>query len=298
MRVSKLINIIYICILTVGICGISYAKWSDISTLVTSITTGNMNYNFDLSGNSLTLISNEHFTPIIIPANMIVENGKYLKIDIIDPSPIMNIGPNDILRINYRLQKGTSNVPLKSKEEDLGLISISLNENSVQWHTSGSSSDTSAYGYLIPTTLGTYQVNHRFDGINGVIDLQPIILPVQPPGTIGDIGSEYLDELVDEDYNEKDNEEVNTEIKADASDKMQKEKIEASSLEDATEKNENQNDISKDETIESNDITSNKDKKGVKKRKKTKILVTKETISFSAEYSFAIPLNFDQFNTK
>ncbi len=327
MRKKTLVKIAYITILiTVGLIGISYAGWTDMNKLVSSITTGHMNYDFEPSGNSLKLIHNNNTSSVDIPVSITVQNGKYLKIDISDTSHIMNMSDGDILRINYMLQKGSSgNVPLKGKEEDLGFITLSLNQDSVKWNYSGSSLDINDYTHLVPSTLGTYQVYHRVSGIRGEIDLIPVNLPTQPPTTIN-IGNnlayeidnieqlhadEHIDDIVtilekiDDNSRLEDgfveilhNTPEGNIVEVDDTNVITEESVQSQmdGIDDKSiDKNSNENKNTKN--IEKPGKAKEKKNKNKNKNKK-KLLITTETLSFSAEYGFLIPLKFDQSNAE
>jgi len=183
MRKYSSVRIIYLCIIIIGLLGVSYAGWTDIGKMLASITTGFLDYDFQESGNSLVLIRNESTIPI--PASITVDRGKYLRIDILDAGPIMNMTGSDKLRIYYALKNGENgNVPLKAKEEELGIISIELKRDTVRWDLSGGDYNASDYLNLLPENLGVFKAYHSFNGTGGMIDFTPVYLPAKPIDSI------------------------------------------------------------------------------------------------------------------
>ena len=313
MRKQTRVSIIYISIIIIGLLGVSFAGWTDINKIVASISTGYMDYDFQESGNSLTLIRGS--SSYDINANICVENGKYLKIYIIDPKPIINMKQGDKLRIEYKLKEGEEgNVPLKAKKEDLGLISIALKPETICWSCNGLMLTESDYANLVPDNLGVFKAYHYFDGLGGVIEMISESFPTKP---VDSLTFDYSGE-VNEPITEEGEDNTKIEESTPDSDWTYDRMAEDISLPDDNLNEMNDVFLVEEEALQGEEIPSyssedisdgesdsqgNKEKQHKKnkgtddnKKGRRKFRISKETISFKAEYEFVIPLKYDQFN--
>jgi len=313
MRKYTPVRIIYLCIIIIGLMGVTYAGWTDIGKMVANITTGFLNYNFEESGNSLVLVRNSSVIPI--PASITVDRGKYLRIEILDAGAIMDMTYGDTLRIYYVLKNGEDgNVPLKAKEEDLGLISIDLKRETVSWNLTGGDYNAGDYINLLPENLGVYQVYHCFKARCGVIDLIPVHLPAKPVDSITYDYSKDLDIINNESAQEPQEIQEQTGVFDAVTYMMDEPDLSVATMGELISENETAAEEGVDLAVSSEYETSKKqigeanieesaknmqdlnadnnkhrseknDKKKGKKIKK-KLQVSSETISIFAEYSF------------
>lgn len=321
MRKYSSVRIIYLCIIIIGLLGVSYAGWTDIGKMLASITTGFLDYDFQESGNSLVLIRNESTIPI--PASITVDRGKYLRIDILDAGPIMNMTGSDKLRIYYALKNGENgNVPLKAKEEELGIISIELKRDTVRWDLSGGDYNASDYLNLLPENLGVFKAYHSFNGTGGMIDFTPVYLPAKP---IDSITYDYSEAVTAKNDESAPDPELDIQDQAYAFDTVasepdlsiteseeafsHREEAAGEGVDLPAASSDNESSMEKMDPLKGEESSEdmqdadyeNKDVNGKKDRGKNikrKLLISRETISISAEYGFIIPLRLDQFNAE
>ena len=268
----------------IGLLGVSFAGWTNVNRLVATITTGTINYNFLESETRLFVIKGGSY--VNVPALFAVEDGKSLRIDIRNPEAILNMTYDDILRIHYMLDEiEDGNVPLKAKDEDFGLISIDLKAETIKWNYADTDIDIDKYTYLIPKSLGLFRVQHHFDGKVGIIDFFPVSLPEKIVDTIiYDYSNETKPGNVTGGSIENNSAEITEDISFDY--KTFQEDIEM--LQNDVMQNKNQIEQNDDKNNKNGELNNNEDDR--------KLQITRRTISFSAEYSFVIPIGLDQFN--
>lgn len=302
MGKHTLLRTVCLFIIIIGLLGVSYAGWTDIGKMVANITTGSMDYDFLESENQLVLVRDS--STVIVPASITVEKGKYLRIDILDAGPIMNMTAGDKLRIYYKFKDDKDgNVPLMAKDEDLGLISIDLKKDTIRCDLSGGDYNVSDYISMLPENLGVYQVHHSFGMAGGTIDFTPVSLPAKPVDSITYDYSKAVDLGNDEvpEADGYDQEQIGSAGTGNLEpDELSKEDSKQSGMDEhnnVIEHTDMESLTAAKETEAENDADSIKSKND-KRDKKTerKLQISCETISLSAEYGFTIPLRLDQYN--
>lgn len=176
-----LLPMLFLC---VTLLGVSYSGWINSNKLITFLSSASMDYKFETALNTITLI-HEDGTNETVNATITIDAGKVMNIELPDGSALLGLNcEKDILRIQYTLQAGNgevNNISMKSVDQYLGDIVISLDRSSVECDYLGTAVSPDNFYDLLPATLGTFRVYHRFDGTNGTIDLIPVQLPTLIP---------------------------------------------------------------------------------------------------------------------
>jgi hypothetical protein len=266
----------------------------------TTVSTGTMNYNF--GGDEMGLyILYQDASKQAIAADISIEDGKYLNINNIDGTAIMNITNTDKLQIVYSLQDGgnSKNIALSTINKDLEVVSITLNPNSVESKYTGTILSKEEINGLLPTNLGTYKVHHSFDGTTGVIDLIPISLPAKPVTTIKVVGlsdteMESNNKITVDPNTEQTSSQLTEHAKGQSAEIMSEDKEEVTMIVEVADTKEKEKDTEKQtDKVKNSDAKDAKDTLAYEVS--TEII---DTIEISGDYFFRIPLNYDQYNAK
>jgi len=231
MKSNKIKWLTIISTLAVCLMGISYAAFTDQATIFHNVKTANMQYNFSVGEDCLNI-----------------------ELDSSTSDYLLNLKQGGTYSIPYSLNtKDLDNVPLKRlNNKYIGSISIDLHDVNLAQDNKGIELSS-----LLPSSLGTFDCYHDFDGMNGTITLLKTSDPIALELTI----------------NKSDlSQELQTEIENLLVEKTAEDNLE---LEEDTESAFDKEDVEIEEIIELKEVAN---------------------FTMEGYYSFEIPLQFDQFN--
>jgi hypothetical protein len=129
--------------------GVGYAYFTDVLTIESNIDTGNMDYTFSIEGDTLNV-----------------------SLDYKASNTLWNMKKGDKYTIEYTVDsKDADNVSLK-KIDNKWIASVTINRASFLCKQNGLViSPPASVVACIPTSLGSYECYHNFDGKNGTITL-------------------------------------------------------------------------------------------------------------------------------
>lgn len=270
IRLAKWMAII--CCMVVCLSGISYAYYTDQITINADISTGNMGYSF-------------------------AQVGEVLYVTITSPVSdyLLSMNKGETYAIEYQISEDNSEtIPLKVVDQEY-IASISIHMSSYICRQNGVIIQAPlAVTESIPTSLGTFDCYHSFDGINGVIILEKKSDPLHLTTYIDKevLSSEELNQLMLSNPLEG-----NDDIGA-AFEMIQNTRISNEipmDVEKATE------DMEKDGKLIETEVEKGKIS-DVKEDESSIVydsyVSTVATITIEAYYEFTIPLVFDQYNVQ
>lgn len=158
---------IYICCLGVG-----YAGWADHDVLQASLNTGQMDYSLKSDSINIKFNPKEKTNPVV--SAEIIDSGKKLQINIENAIDFMNyMQRGNSVTVQYSLDDSSKdNLTLKPIDKKMGIYHFELDKNSIECKFNNTVINKSAVLSLFPTTLGTFHVQHKFDGKNGQFELK------------------------------------------------------------------------------------------------------------------------------